>query len=121
MFIKIVGTVIEGIFVRFGIKTRILILIDLIIQFIITVTQLHSKAPTKEIKQNWFIFAIGIGIILMLNILSGIPIFLGIAFNFPFSNEFNLYGSWIFIGFIILFCIMFYNTKYNKNEVKNNV
>jgi uncharacterized membrane protein len=61
---------------------------------------LYSKAPTKEIKQNWLIFSIGIYFMLFMAIFSG-----QYGFKFTFTTEFNNSGGFIFFGFIILFII----------------
>ena len=73
--------------------------------------QLHSKAPTKEIKRFWEIFALTGIFTIILNLVSGVPFIFGIKIPFPNSEILNYYGSFIFIVFIIVFCIMFMNTK----------
>lgn len=82
--------------VLFGLKKLMLIFL-----------QLHSKAPTKEIKRNWEIFGISGIIVLFLTVLSGTEIF-NIKISFPFSEILNINGGFIFFTFVVLFCIVFF-------------
>jgi hypothetical protein len=114
VYIQIVGIVKEGIIVKFGIK----ILIKKLIKYLGIATQLHSKAPNKEIKRIWEIIAFGVMFILLMNIICGIPIipFLNFTFKFPFSQMINYYGGLIFFFFVILFIIFSLDLK--KPELK---
>ena len=88
------------------------------IKWIITTSlQLHSKAPTKEIKRNWELFAIGTTFIFFMNLFCGIPIFLTFKIEFPFSEVLNQYGSFVFWFFVILIMIVF--LKINKKAKKH--
>lgn len=89
---------------------------------ILTSLQLHSKAPTKEIKRNWEIFAIGTTFIFFMNLLCGMPIFLSFKIEFPFSEVLNQYGSFIFWFFVIIFMIVFLKVdiKAKKCEKHDN-
>jgi hypothetical protein len=85
-------------------------LIKKMLYLISLILQLHSKAPTTEIKKNWEIFALGVTFILFMNFFSGAGI-LGIQIIFPFSEIINYYGGFIFIMFIIVFGILFIDLK----------
>lgn len=84
-------------------------------KYLLIMIQLHSKSPTKEIKQIWEIFALGGTVILLLTFLSGTPFIFGISFKFPFSILIDNYGGFIFFAFIIIFCILFIDTKKLKS------
>jgi hypothetical protein len=105
---------------KFGEKIKFIILK---IQWVVlTSLQLHSKSPTKKIKKNWEIFAIGVMFIFFMNLFCGMPVFLTFKIEFPFSNILNQYGSFIFWFFTILFMIAFLKvnkkTKKHKNDSK---
>ena len=89
--------------VKYGMKT--------IIRYIDIMLHLHSKSPTKEIKRFWKIFAFSGTFIIILNLVSGVPFVFDIKIPFPNSEILNYYGSFIFVVFIIIFCVIFMNTK----------
>ena len=79
----------------------------MIIHYIDIMLHLHSKAPTKEIKLFWEIFALTGIFIIILNLVSGVPFVFDIKIPFPNSEIINNYSTFIFIGFVIMFCIVF--------------
>lgn len=72
---------------------------------------LYSESPTKEIKQNWIIFLIGGLFVILMTILSGMPFMFNIKFVLPFNEFFNNNGGFIFVIFVIFFCITVISKK----------
>jgi hypothetical protein len=79
--------------------------------------QLHSKAPTKEIKNNWRILVIGGMPVTLLTLLCGERILW--FFKMPKIDIINSYGTWIFFIFIVSYCIVFFDYKKCK-EITDN-
>ena len=78
-------------------------------KYLLIMLQLHSKAPTKEIKRNWLIFAIGGVPVVLLTLFCGEKIFF--FFSLPKIYYINNYGSWIFFIFIIIYIFIFFDYK----------
>ena len=78
--------------------------------------QLHSKAPTKEIKNIWKILVFGGFPVVILTLFSGIKIWFIPTLKIDVIND---NGSFIFFGFIVLYCIVFFDYKKCKEITKN--
>ena len=100
--------------VTFGIKK----MIKKIPFFISTILQLHSKAPTTEIKRNWELLAICGTFLVFMNVLTGTPFIFGIKIIFPFSTFINDIGVWLLFLFVLLMCIFGIDIKHTQNVSK---
>jgi hypothetical protein len=80
-----------------------------IIRYVFMALQLHSLAPTEEIKKLIELLALCMLPITVLELMSGDKI-LGfiptLKVQFIQDN-----GIWLFLGFVIIFCIVFFNKK----------
>jgi hypothetical protein len=81
----------------------------LIPHYISIMLQLHSNSPNEEIKNNWKILAIGGIPVVFLTLFLGEKIF-GI-FQLPEIEFINIYGGWIFLSFLIVYSIIFFDYK----------
>ena len=86
-----------------------IIMLAKIKEYILIMVQLHSKAPTEEIKKNWRIFALGGLPVVLLTLFCGEKIF--IYFQLPKIDFLNNYGGFIFFGFVVVYVIVFFNYK----------
>lgn len=79
-------------------------------RLILIAFQLHSKAPTKEIKRLWEIVAICLTPITLLELFSGDKIFFGLIPTI--KSEFVYWnGGFLFCIFVTFFIIVFFDIK----------
>jgi Mg2+ and Co2+ transporter CorA len=77
--------------------------------------QLHSKAPTKEIKKNWELFTIFGIFVLIMNLITGTSFIFNIKIPIPYNEFLNSIGGYIFLVFVIVLCITQFRNKKNLN------
>lgn len=71
--------------------------------------RLHSESPNNEIKKNWEIFVLGGLSVVLLTVFSGVTIFNFIpTLKIDYIND---YGGFIFFIFVVLFSIIFFDSK----------
>jgi hypothetical protein len=81
--------------------------------------QLHSKAPTKEIKRLIEVFTLGLAFVTPLTLLSGQKIFFII--QLPKIEYIDNYGSFMFFIFCVVYVFVFFDVKKCKEiTAKNN-
>lgn len=92
-----------------------------IIRYLFIATHLHSLAPTPEIKKLWELFVIGASFYFIMCLFSGMPFIFGLKLVLPINETVNNNGGYIFMGFVIIFCIVFLRPKDFKKKPLNTM